>query len=134
MSSFQIWLLLQASQKLTWDQKMAEKARNFKKIKLGENLATNELNVFEMQSLMSQVKMGRGSQICDKVHKKIVEYFKNNISQCQIEKVKSHCLQGRTSSTDSEKLEKSLCVRDNAEDLYWMFMVFRSSDDTASFI
>ncbi len=33
---------------------------------------------------------------------------------------KSHHLQGITSSKDSEKLEKSLCARDKAEDLCWM--------------
>ncbi len=38
-------------------------------------------DVLERQSL-SEVKMGRGSPIC----KKIVEYFKNNISQRQIAK------------------------------------------------
>ncbi len=27
--------------------------------------------------------MGRGSPICERVHKKIVEYFKNNVPQCQ---------------------------------------------------
>ncbi len=30
--------------------------------------------------------MGRGSPICRRVHKKIVEYFKNNVPQCQIVK------------------------------------------------
>ncbi len=30
--------------------------------------------------------MGRGSPICESVLKKIVEYFKNNIPQCQIAK------------------------------------------------
>ncbi len=35
-----------------------------------------------------------------------------------------------TSSKDSEKLEKSLYVRDKAEDLCWMPMVFGPSDDT----
>ncbi len=30
--------------------------------------------------------MGRDSPICDRVHKKIVEYFKNNIPQHQIAK------------------------------------------------
>ncbi len=42
---------------------------------------------------------------------------------------KSHYLQCITSSKDSEKLEKSLCVRDKAEDLCWMPVV-----DTASLI
>ncbi len=39
----------------------------------------------ERQSL-SEVKMGRGSLICERVHKKIVEYFKNNVPQHQIAK------------------------------------------------
>ncbi len=30
--------------------------------------------------------MGRGSPICERVHKKIVEYFKNNVPQSQIAK------------------------------------------------
>ncbi len=43
---------------------------------------------------------------------------------------KSHDLQCIASSTDSEKLEKSLCIRDKAEDLCWMLVVFGPSDDT----
>ncbi len=42
-------------------------------------------DVLERQSL-SEVKMGRGSPICERVHKKIVEYFKNNVPQRQIAK------------------------------------------------
>ncbi len=42
---------------------------------------------------------------------------------------KSHHLQCITSSKDSEKLEKSLCIRDKAEDLCWMPVVFGPSDD-----
>ncbi len=42
-------------------------------------------NVLEKQSL-SDVKMGRGSPICERVRKKIAEYFKNNVPQCQIAK------------------------------------------------
>ncbi len=42
-------------------------------------------DVLEWQSL-SEVKMGRGSPICERVPKKIVEYFKNNIPQRQIAK------------------------------------------------
>ncbi len=42
-------------------------------------------NVLERQSL-SEVKMGRGSPICERVRKKIVEYFKNNVPQRQIAK------------------------------------------------
>ncbi len=47
---------------------------------------------------------------------------------------KSHHLQSITSSKDSEKLDKSLCVRDKAEDFCWMPVVFRTSGDTASII
>ncbi len=36
-------------------------------------------DVLERQSL-SEVKMGRGSPICERVHKKIVEYFKKQRS------------------------------------------------------
>ncbi len=42
-------------------------------------------NVLVRQSL-SEVKMGRGSPICERVRKKIVEYFKNNVAQRQIAK------------------------------------------------
>ncbi len=42
-------------------------------------------DVLERQSL-SEVKMGRGSPICKRVCKKIEEYFKNNLRQCQIAK------------------------------------------------
>ncbi len=43
------------------------------------------MDVLERQSL-SEVKMGRGSPICERVLKKVVEYFKNNVPQCQIAK------------------------------------------------
>ncbi len=42
-------------------------------------------DVLERQSL-SEVKMGRGSPICERVHKKIVEYNKNNVPQRKIAK------------------------------------------------
>ncbi len=41
--------------------------------------------MLERQSL-SEVKMSRGSPICERVRKKIVEYFKNNVPQRQIAK------------------------------------------------
>ncbi len=41
--------------------------------------------VLERQSL-SEVKMGRGSPICERVRKKIVEYLKKNVPQRQITK------------------------------------------------
>ncbi len=91
-------------------------------------------DVLERKSL-SEVKMGRGSPICERVREKIVEYFKNNVPQCQIAKA----LQISSSTVhniikDSEKLETSLCVRDKAEDLCWTPVVFGPSDDTASLI
>ncbi len=42
-------------------------------------------DVLERQSL-SEVKMGRGYPICERVHTNIVEYFKNNVHQRQIAK------------------------------------------------
>ncbi len=42
-------------------------------------------DVLERQSL-SEVKMGRGSPICERVRKKMMEYFKNNVPQRQIAK------------------------------------------------
>ncbi len=42
-------------------------------------------DVLERQSL-SQVKMGRGSPICETVRKKIMEYFKDNVPQRQFAK------------------------------------------------
>ncbi len=43
-------------------------------------------DVLETQSL-SEVKMGRVSPICERLRKKIVEYFKTNVPQLQIAKV-----------------------------------------------
>ncbi len=124
----QIWRLLPVSKKLARGQQRAEKARHFEKIQLGEHLETNwgnwhqvcnmlsyKRDVLVRQSL-SEVKMSRGSPICERVCKKIVEYFKNNVLQRQITKA----LQISTSSVqniviNSEKIEKSLCVRDKAE-------------------
>ncbi len=40
-------------------------------------------DVLERQ-ILSEVKMGRGSPICERVRKKIVQYFKNNVPQRQI--------------------------------------------------
>ncbi len=42
-------------------------------------------DVLERQNL-SEVKMGRGSPICERVRKNIVEYFKNNGPQRKIAK------------------------------------------------
>ncbi len=91
-------------------------------------------DVLERQSL-SEVKMGRGSPICERVRKKIVEYFKNNVPQCQTAKA----LQISSSTVHNiikrfRDLEKSLCVRDKTEDLCWIPVVFGPSDDTASLI
>ncbi len=47
---------------------------------------------------------------------------------------KSHHLQCIKSSKDWEKLEKSLCLRDKAQDIWWMPIVFGPSENTASLI
>ncbi len=91
-------------------------------------------DVLERQSL-SEVKMGRGSPICERVRKKIVEYFKNNVPQRQIAKA----LQISSSTVHNfikrfrETGEISV-LKDKAEDLCWMPVVFGPSDDTASLI
>ncbi len=105
----------QVSKKLARGNKQLKKQDILKKIQLGEHLATNWVNwhqvcnmisykrdVLERQSL-SEVKMGRGSQ---------------TILNVKLQRLcKSHHLQCITSSKDSQKLEKSLCVRNKAEDL-----------------
>ncbi len=92
-------------------------------------------DVSERKSL-SEVKMGRGTAICERVHEKIVENFKNNVPRCQIAKALqiSSSTVDNIFSKDSEKLEKSLHVRDKAEDLCWMPVVFGPLDNTASLI
>ncbi len=42
-------------------------------------------DVLKKQSL-SEVKMSRGSPICERVYKKFVENFKNKVPKCQIAK------------------------------------------------
>ncbi len=48
-------------------------------------MISSKRDFLERQSL-SEVKMGRGSLICERGRKKIVEYFKNNVPQRQIAK------------------------------------------------
>ncbi len=94
MSTLQIWCLLQVSKKLPRGQQSAEKARNLEKIQLGEHLATNLVNLHHVCNMISykrdvlkrQSLSEVGSPICERVHKKIVEYFKNNVPQRQIAK------------------------------------------------
>ncbi len=84
---------------------------------------------------LSEVKMGRDSPICERVHKNSVEYFKTTSLNVKLQRLcKSHNLQCVTSSKYSEKLEKSLRIRGKAEDLCWMPVVIGPSDDTASLI
>ena len=88
-------------------------------------------DVLERQSL-SEVKMDRAVKECVK---RLWNTLKTMFLNVKLQRLcKSHHLQCITSSKDSEKLEKSLCVRDKAEDLYWMPVVFGPSDDTASLI
>ncbi len=87
-----------------------------------------------MQSC-SEVKIGRGFPICERVSKRLWITLKTTFLNVKLQRLfKSHHLQCITSSKVSEKLEKSLCIRDKAEDLCWMPVVFRPSDDTASLI
>ncbi len=55
-------------------------------------------DVLERQSL-SEVKISRGSSICERVLKNIVEYIKNNVPQHQLQRLcKSRHIQCITSS------------------------------------
>ncbi len=86
-------------------------------------------DVLERQSL-SEVKMDRGSPICEREHKKIVEYFKNNIPQRQIAKA----LQISSSTVHNIIKRFRETGEIKAEDLCWSPVVFGPSDDTASLI
>ncbi len=91
-------------------------------------------DVLERQSL-SEVKMAEALQSVKVCVKRLWNTLKTTFLNVKLQRLwKSHHLQCITSSKDSEKLEKSLCVRDKAEDLCWMPVVFGPSDDTASLI
>ncbi len=91
-------------------------------------------DVLERQSL-SELKMGRGSPICERVRKKIMEYFKNNVPQCQIAKALQissstvHNIIKRFRETGEISVRKGQGRR-----RCWMPVVFGPSDDTASLI
>ncbi len=84
---------------------------------------------------LSEVKMGRGSPICERVRKKIVEYFKNNVPQRQIAKALQissstvHNIIKRFRETGEISVRKGQGRRP-----CWMPVVFGPSDDTASLI
>ncbi len=72
-------------------------------------------DVLERQSL-SEVKVGRGSPICERVHKILWNNLITIFLSIKLQRLcKSNHLQCITSSNDSEKLDQSLCVRDKAE-------------------
>ncbi len=86
---------------------------------------------------LSEVKMGRGSQSVKECVKRLWNTLKTTFLKFKLQRLcKSLHLQSITSSKVSEKLEKSLCVRDKDEDLCWMPVVFdpQPSDNTASLI
>ncbi len=91
-------------------------------------------DVLERQSL-SEVKMGRGSPICERVRKKIVEYFKNNVPQRQIAKALQissstlHNIIKRFRETGEISVRKGQGRRPLLDALG-----LRPSDDTASLI
>ncbi len=89
----------------------------------------------ERQSL-SEVKMGKNvKEMVGKCVKRWWDTLKTMFLNVKLQRLcKSHHLHCITSSKVSEKLDKSLSVRDKAEDLCWMPVVFGSSDDTASLI
>ncbi len=63
--------------------------------------------------LKKKIQMGRGSPICEKCVKRLWNTLKTTFFNIKLQRLcKSHHLQCITSSRDSEKLEKSLRVRD----------------------
>ncbi len=88
-------------------------------------------NVLERQSI-SKVKMGRGSPICERVRKKIVKDFKDNVPQRQI------ALQTSLSTVHNiiKRLRETggISVRKGQGRISFFLWPFRPSDDTASLI
>ncbi len=79
--------------------------------------------------------MGRGSPICERVPKKIVEYFKNKVPQHQIAKAL------QISSSTAHKITKRLretgeisVLKGQAQRPLMDAVIFVPSDDTASLI
>ncbi len=65
--------------------------------------------------------------------KRLWNTLKTTVLNVKLQRLyKSHHLQCITSSNDSEKLERNLCVRDKVEDLCWMPVVFGPSETTVS--
>ncbi len=64
--------------------------------------------------------------------KKMRNTLKTTFLNVKLQRLCKTYVQSITSSKVSEKLEKSLCVRDKAEDHCWIPVVFGPSDDTAS--
>ncbi len=83
-------------------------------------------DVLERQSL-SEVKMGRGSPICERVPTHLWNNLKATFLNITLQRLcKSHHLQCITSSKVSEKLDTSLYVRNKAKDICWMPVVLRA--------
>ncbi len=86
-------------------------------------------DVLERQSL--RIKDGQRLSNLWSVHKSLWNTLKTMFLNVKLQRLcKSHHLQCITSK-DLEKLEKSLCVRDKAEDLCLMPVVFGPSGDTS---
>ncbi len=72
-------LIKKKKKQLAQGHQRAKKARHFEKFQLGKHLETNEVNWHQVCNMISYkrdvLEMGRGSPICEKVCKNIVEYF-----------------------------------------------------------
>ncbi len=66
--------------------------------------------------------------------KRLWNTLKTTFLNVKLQRLIMQRLQCITSSKDLEKQEKYLCVRDKAEDICWMPVVFWLSDDTTSLI
>ncbi len=94
-------------------------------------------DVLERQSLL-EVKMGRGSPICERVRKKIVEYFKNNVPQFAkaLQISSSTVVVGRARLRETLKQSKQMCRGFETfrhPSLRWhLVVIFKYCSETAS--
>ncbi len=82
-------------------------------------------DVLKKQSL-SEVRWAEALQSVKECVKRLWNTLKTMFLNVKLQRLcKSHHLKCITSSKDAEKLEKSLCIRDKAEDLCWRPVALR---------
>ena len=92
------------------------------------NMTEYKRNISERQNLLD-VKMDRGSPVCNKLNLKTVEQFQKNVPQHKLAKtLKIHHLQYIISSKDPEDQEECLCGWHRAEGQTWMWVIVRGPE------